>query len=220
MFTFAQRERIRTALEKRANRSPVRSQGKFRRLSREGRLFDKFVEKKAAEIRKLNPQASEGAILDSIIEFINSGALEKILAFITAIIGMFGVLLVALTLALSASPAAACAPGDIAISKAEGEEITRELQAKAFADRANAAEATHNAWGRIPTDGKQYQPTLAGNGVPYPMAVASIDVARDCANCRAMRKQPAILAPAQARWFQAMPLPWIERRVIAVILGL
>lgn len=220
MLTFAQRERIRTALEKRANRSPVRSQGKFRRLSREGRLFDKFVEKKAAEIRKLNPQASEGAILDSIIEFINSGALEKILAFITAIIGIFGVLLVALTLALSASSAAACAPGDIAISKAEGEEITRELQAKAAIDRANAAEATHNAWGRIPTDGsKQYQPTLAGNGVPYPMAVASIDVARDCVNCRAIR-QPAVLTPAQARWFRAMPLPRVAKVAIREMFGL
>lgn len=90
MFTFAQRERIRTALEKRANRSPVRSQGKFRRLSREGRLFDKFIEKKAAEIRKANPNASEGAILDSIIAFINSGALEKIMAFIMSIISIFG----------------------------------------------------------------------------------------------------------------------------------
>lgn len=90
MFTFAQRERIRTALEKRANRSPVRSQGKFRRLSREGRLFDKFIEKKSAEIRKGSPGLSEGAILDQIIAFINSGALEKILAFIQTIIGLFG----------------------------------------------------------------------------------------------------------------------------------
>lgn len=90
MFTFAQREKIRTALEKRANRSPVRSQGKFRRLSREGRLFDKFIEKKAAEIRKANPNASDAAILDSIIAFINSGALEKIMAFIMSIINMFG----------------------------------------------------------------------------------------------------------------------------------
>lgn len=90
MFNFAQRERIRTALEKRANKAPARSQGKFRRLAREGRLFDKFIERKAAEIRKADPSASEGAILDQIIEFINSGALEKILAFIMSIISIFG----------------------------------------------------------------------------------------------------------------------------------
>jgi hypothetical protein len=90
MFTFSQRERIRTALEKRANRSPVRSQGKFRRLAREGRLFDKFIDKQVAEIRRANPNASEGAILDSIIAFINSGALERILAIIQSIISIFG----------------------------------------------------------------------------------------------------------------------------------
>lgn len=94
------------------------------------------------------------------------------------------VVLLALGLGFSASPAAACAPGDIAISKAEGEEITRELQAKAQAERD----------------------------------LASIDVAYDCANCRAMR-QPAILTPAQARWFRAMPLPWIERNVIRALFG-
>jgi hypothetical protein len=90
MFTFAQRERIRTALDRRANTAPVRSQGKFRRMAREGRLFDKFIERKAAEFRKADPSLSDGAILDKIIAFINSGALEKILAFIQSIIGLFG----------------------------------------------------------------------------------------------------------------------------------
>jgi hypothetical protein len=90
MFTFSQRERIRTALEKRANRSPVRSQGKFRRLSREGRLFDKFIDKQVAEIRKMDPSLSDAAILDKIIAFINSGALERILAIIQSIIAIFG----------------------------------------------------------------------------------------------------------------------------------
>ena len=90
MFTFSQRERIRTALDKRANSAPVRHQGKLRRLSREGRLFDKFIERKAAEIRKANPAASDGAVLDQIIAFINSGALEKIMSFIMSIISLFG----------------------------------------------------------------------------------------------------------------------------------
>lgn len=197
MFTFAQRERIRTALEKRANRSPVRSQGKFRRLSREGRLFDKFVEKKAAEIRKLNPQASEGAILDSIIEFINSGALEKILAFITAIIGMFGVLLLALTLALSASPAAACAPGDIVISKAEGEEITREIQGQEVARLV--AEAI--------TDPKQYTEAVARErfpGMTNEWYTAHVNTERKAITWRGMTfEEQKALAP-----------DWWEKRLI------
>lgn len=38
--------------------------------------------------------------------------------------------------------------------------------------------------------------------------------------CKATQEPTINLSPAQARWFRAMPLPWIERRVIAVILGL
>lgn len=64
--------------------------------------------------------------------------------------------LLALTLGLSASPAAACAPGDIAISKAEGEEITREIQGQEVARLV--AEAI--------TDPKQYTEAVARERFP------------------------------------------------------
>lgn len=114
------------------------------------------------------------------------GLVNVALRFITVDTVKILAVVMAVGLALSASPAAACAPGDIAISKAEGEEITRELQAKAQAERD----------------------------------LASIDVARDCENCRAMRKQSVKLTPAQARWFQAMPLPRVAKVVIREMFGL
>lgn len=93
MLTFAQRDRIRTALDRRAASAPVRSAGKLRRVSREGRLFDKFVERKRAEWDKANPGKAgaigDGEFLKWLTDFINNGGLEKLLSFIMTIIGLF-----------------------------------------------------------------------------------------------------------------------------------
>lgn len=202
-----------------------------------------YVDSKEPLESKLNWLGILTAAVAALTGLLNSewvASNPKLTMIITAVVGVLTVVIrtffthgpttltkavIVFALAIgAASTAVACAPGDIAISKAEGEEITRELQAKAAMDRANAAEATHNAWGRIPTDGsKQYQPTLAGNGVPYPVQhVAFARAVRVCDGtaCKVTAEPTINLSPAQARWFRAMPLPWIERRVIAVIFGL
>lgn len=83
MFTFAQREKIRSALERRANAEPVRLQGKFRRVARESRLFDRLVDKLIAKAKREKPNAADGEILKMILEFIKtSGILELILSLL------------------------------------------------------------------------------------------------------------------------------------------
>lgn len=81
MFTFAQREKIRAAILRRADAEPVRLQGKFRRAAKESRLFDRLVDKLGAKFKRENPNASDGQILKMILDFIKtSGILEILLS--------------------------------------------------------------------------------------------------------------------------------------------
>lgn len=82
MFTVSQRDRIRNAIEARAESAPARKAGLLRRAAREGRLFDRIVERKSAELRKANPSAGDGEILKMLLDWLKNGGLETILAFI------------------------------------------------------------------------------------------------------------------------------------------
>jgi DUF1009 family protein len=81
MFTVGQREKIRAALERRAEAEPVRLQGKFRRAAKESRLFDRLVDKLTAKFKREKPNAADGEILKMILDFIKtSGIIELILS--------------------------------------------------------------------------------------------------------------------------------------------
>jgi hypothetical protein len=89
VFTATQRDRLRNALEARAASAPTRNRGPLRRAAREGRVFDRLVERKAAELRKANPGAGDGEIFKLLLDWIANGGLEKLLSFIMTIIGLF-----------------------------------------------------------------------------------------------------------------------------------
>lgn len=93
MFNFAQREKLRTALERRASSAGRLGEARLRRVAREGRIFDKFVDRKRAEWDKANPgkagAVGDGEFLKWLTDFINNGGLDKLIAFIEKIIGLF-----------------------------------------------------------------------------------------------------------------------------------
>ena len=89
MFTFAQREKLRAAFLVRSFDAPVRKAGPLRRMAREGRIFDKMLERKAAEFKRVRPSASDGEIFKMILDWIANGGLETLLSFITKIISLF-----------------------------------------------------------------------------------------------------------------------------------
>lgn len=89
MFNATQRDKIRAALESRAASAPVRSRGTLRRAAREGRIFDRLVDRKTAELRKANPKAGDGEILKMLLDWISNGGLETILKFIGGILALF-----------------------------------------------------------------------------------------------------------------------------------
>ena len=62
---------------------------RLRRVAGESRLFDRFVERKAKALQKANPTAGDGEILKMILDWISSGGLTQLLAFITQIINLF-----------------------------------------------------------------------------------------------------------------------------------
>ena len=88
-FSIAQRDRIRAALEARAAHAPKIESRKLRRVASESRLFDRFVSKQYARIKKANPNAADGEIFDKLIEFITSGKLEQLIKAVIAILAMF-----------------------------------------------------------------------------------------------------------------------------------
>lgn len=90
MFTATQRDRLRNALEARAASAPVRSRGQLRRAAREGRVFDRLIERKSAELRKANPGAPDGTIFKMLLDWIANIDTTKLLAFITSIMALFG----------------------------------------------------------------------------------------------------------------------------------
>lgn len=90
-FTSAQRDKLHEALLNRAEdtNTPRAAARRLRRAANERRIFDRLIERKEAELRKANPLASDGQILKMILDWINNGSLEQILAIVTKIIAMF-----------------------------------------------------------------------------------------------------------------------------------
>ena len=90
-FTSAQRDKLHEALLNRAEdtNTPRAAARRLRRAANERRIFDRLIERKEAELRKANPLASAGQILKMILDWINNGDLEQILAIVTKIIAMF-----------------------------------------------------------------------------------------------------------------------------------
>jgi len=81
MFSVSDRDRIRSAIIRRADNAPVRHQGKFRRAAKESRMFDRLVDNLTTKFKREKPNASNGEILKMILDFIKtSGILELILA--------------------------------------------------------------------------------------------------------------------------------------------
>lgn len=89
MFTFSQREKLRAALLVRSFDAPVRKAGPLRRMAKEGRIFDKMLERKTAEFKRARPSASDGEIFKMILDWIANGGLDKLLLFIQSIISLF-----------------------------------------------------------------------------------------------------------------------------------
>ena len=91
MFNAQQRDRLHEALLNRAEdtNTPRVAARKLRRAANERRIFDRLIERKEAEFRKANPQASDGQILKMLIDWLSNGGLESLLKIVTTIIALF-----------------------------------------------------------------------------------------------------------------------------------
>lgn len=90
MFKFLEREKIREAIENRANSAGLKTGERrlFQRVARESRLFDKAVDSKFNELKKANPKKSDGQILKMLLDWISGGGMQAILDFIKGIIAV------------------------------------------------------------------------------------------------------------------------------------
>lgn len=93
MLSLSQRTKVRAALEKRASSTKSTDARRLRRLANEGPLFDNFLDKKRKEFDRANPTKKgaigDGAFLQWLTDFINSGTLQKLIDIIMSLIGMF-----------------------------------------------------------------------------------------------------------------------------------
>lgn len=91
MFDSKQRDRIHEALLLRADdiNTPRAKARILRRAAGDRRIFDRLIERKAAEFRRENPAASDGEIIKKIIDWLANGGLEQILKLVTTIIALF-----------------------------------------------------------------------------------------------------------------------------------
>ena len=90
-FSSAQRDKLHEALLNRAEdtNTPRAAARRLRRAAGDRRIFDRLIERKEAELRKANPQASDGQILKMLVEWLSDGGLEQILKIVTTIIAIF-----------------------------------------------------------------------------------------------------------------------------------